>query len=84
MAASYSDSRSVFDARVDACGLPADDATKVKASVSSLRQLAFISSFTPGQADEAPLMESLKQMLGRGTRAFQTRGLSQRGAPLEP
>ena len=65
MAASYSDSRSVFDARVDACGLPADDATKVKASVSSLRQLAFISSFTPGQADEAPLMESLKQRLGR-------------------
>ena len=50
---------------MDACGLPADDATKVKASVSSLRQLAFISSFTPGQADEAPLMESLKQMLGR-------------------
>ena len=65
MAASYSDSRSVFDARVDACGPPADDATKVKASVSSLRQLAFISSFTPGQADEAPLMNSLKQMLGR-------------------
>ena len=49
MAASYSDSRSVFDARVDACGLPADDATKVKTSVSSLRQLAFISSFTPGR-----------------------------------
>ena len=65
MAASYSDSRSVFDARVDACGLPADDATKVKASVSSLRQLAFISSFTPGQSDEAPLMASLKAMLGR-------------------
>ncbi|CAE7864721.1 unnamed protein product, partial [Symbiodinium necroappetens] len=65
MAASYSDSRSVFDARVDACGLPAEDAAKVKASVGSLRQLAFISSFTPGQANEAPLMESLKTMLNR-------------------
>ncbi|CAE7308627.1 unnamed protein product, partial [Symbiodinium pilosum] len=66
MAASYSDSQSVFQARVDASGLPKDDATKVKSSVSSLRQLAFISSFTPGQADEAPLMAALKSMLGRG------------------
>ncbi|CAE7207103.1 GIP [Symbiodinium sp. CCMP2592] len=65
MAASYSDSRSVFDARVDACGLPREDAAKVKAAVGSLRQLAFISSFTPGQADEAPLMAALKSMLGR-------------------
>ncbi|CAE7465617.1 NaCP60E [Symbiodinium sp. CCMP2592] len=65
MAASYSDSRSVFDARVDACGLPKEDAAKVKAAVGSLRQLAFISSFTPGQADEAPLMAALKSMLGR-------------------
>ena len=65
MAASYSDSQSVFQARVDASGLPAADATKVKSSVSSLRQLAFISSFTPGQSDEAPLMAALKSMLGR-------------------
>ncbi|CAE7242070.1 unnamed protein product [Symbiodinium sp. CCMP2592] len=65
MAASYSDSRSVFDARVDACGLPREDAVKVKAAVGSLRQLAFISSFTPGQADEAPLMAALKSMLSR-------------------
>ena len=50
---------------MDASGLPKDDATKVKNSVSSLRQLAFISSFTPGQSDEAPLMAALKSMLGR-------------------
>ncbi|CAE7236545.1 unnamed protein product [Symbiodinium sp. CCMP2592] len=50
---------------VDACGLPKEDAAKVKAAVGSLRQLAFISSFTPGQADEAPLMAALKSMLGR-------------------
>ncbi|CAE7739579.1 unnamed protein product [Symbiodinium sp. CCMP2592] len=37
----------------------------VKAAVGSLRQLAFISSFTPGQADEAPLMAALKSMLSR-------------------
>ncbi|CAE6964726.1 SLC24A2 [Symbiodinium natans] len=65
MAASYSDSQSVFNARVDASGLTKEDATKIKAAVSSLRQLAFISSFTPGQADESPLMAALKLMLGR-------------------
>ena len=65
MAASYSDSQSVFNARVDASGLPKDDATKVKNAVSSLRQLAFISSFTPGQSDETPLMAALKTMLSR-------------------
>ena len=46
-------------------GLPKEDADKVKGSVSSLRQLAFISSFTPGQSDEAPLMAALKSMVGR-------------------
>ena len=66
MASSYSDSQSVFNARVDASGLPKDDAAKVKSAVSSLRQLAFISSFTPGQSDEAPLMAALKTMLSRG------------------
>ncbi|CAE7678807.1 unnamed protein product [Symbiodinium sp. CCMP2592] len=33
--------------------------------VKSLKQLAFVSSFAPGAADEGPLIEALKAMLGK-------------------
>ena len=37
-----------------------------KAQVKSLKQLAFASSYTPGMADETPLMNVLQSMVGAG------------------
>ena len=54
-ASSYGESSSVFEARLQASGIPEDDAKKIKTQISTLKQLAFVSSFTPAQADEKPL-----------------------------
>ena len=64
-ASSYGESTSVFEARLQASGIPDEDAKKIKTHISSLKQLAFVSSFTPAQADEKPLMDELEAMLGR-------------------
>ena len=64
-ASSYGESTSVFEARLQASGIPDEDAKKIKAHISTLKQLAFVSSFTPAQADEKPLMDELEAMLGR-------------------
>ena len=37
--------------------------TKIVAQVKSLKQLAFASSYTPGVADETPLMNVLQSMV---------------------
>ena len=64
-ASSYGESTSVFEARLQASGIPEDDAKKIKLQISTMKQLAFVSSFTPAQADEKPLMDELEAMLGR-------------------
>ena len=63
--ASYSESASVFSARVTASGLSEADATALCAEVSNLKQLAFISSYPPGQSDEKPLMDVFAKVLKR-------------------
>ena len=53
-------------ARLAKAGFDAGDGTKIVAQVKSLKQLAFASSYTPGMADETPLMNVLQSMLGAG------------------
>ena len=81
-AASYSESSSVFNARLDASAMPANDAAKIKAPVSSLRQLASVPSFTPGQSDEKPLIQRDPQAsfraLYRESKAIVTSEMEQR------
>ena len=63
--ASYSESESVFTARVKASGLSDGDAAALISEVKNLKQLAFISSYAPGQSDEKPLMDVLENVLKR-------------------
>ena len=56
-ASAYSESQPVLEA---------GDVTRIVAQVKSLKQLAFASSYTPGMADETPLMNVLQSMLGAG------------------
>ena len=63
--ATYSESESVFVSRVKASGLTEADAALLCGEVKNLKQLAFISSYAPGQSDEKPLMEVLERILGR-------------------
>ena len=63
--ANYSESQSVLNARLSAVGFSAEDIQKISPEVGNLRRLAFISSFTPGQTDEEPLMKVLKDILKR-------------------
>ena len=63
--APYSESASVFSARVTASGLFEADATALCAEVSNLKQLAFMSSYTPGWSDEKPLMDVFAKVLKR-------------------
>ena len=63
--AAYSVSVSVFKSRVEGSGLSDEDVSKVLTKISSLRQLAFISSYSPGQPDEKPLMDVLEEVIGR-------------------
>ncbi|CAE7418143.1 unnamed protein product, partial [Symbiodinium sp. CCMP2456] len=65
MAVSYSESASVFEARVKGSGLAAADGEKLLAKIKNLKQLAFISSYAPGQQDESPLMTELEGILSR-------------------
>lgn len=65
MAVSYSESTSVFEARVKGSGLAAADGEKLLAKIKNLKQLAFISSYAPGQQDESPLMTELEGILSR-------------------
>ena len=63
--ANYSESKSVLQSRLIAVGFAESDVTAILGEVGNLRRLAFISSFTPGQADEAPLMQVLSELLQR-------------------
>ena len=63
--ANYSESKSVLQSRLTAVGFAESDVTAILGEVGNLRRLAFISSFTPGQADEAPLMQVLSEFLKR-------------------
>ncbi|CAE7929686.1 unnamed protein product, partial [Symbiodinium necroappetens] len=63
--ANYSESLSVLNARLSAVGFSTEDIQKISPEVGNLRRLAFISSFTPGQTDEEPLMKVLKDILKR-------------------
>ncbi|CAE7311815.1 unnamed protein product, partial [Symbiodinium sp. CCMP2592] len=69
MAASYSESEAVFSDKVRTSGLSAADQTNVLAGLKNLKQLAFVSSFTPGQADEKPLIAALDALVKRDTSA---------------
>ena len=63
--ANYSESKSVLQSRLGAVGFSDGDIQAILPEVGNLRRLAFISSFTPGQTDEGPLMEVLKEILKR-------------------
>ena len=52
MASSYSESEAVFNDKVRTSGLTAADQANVLAGLKNLKQLAFVSSYTPGQSDE--------------------------------
>ena len=64
MAASCSESLPVLRAGSERAGFVEADRNKIEAAVKSLKQLAFVSSFTPGATDEAPLIRALEDMLG--------------------
>ncbi|CAE7679226.1 rad50 [Symbiodinium sp. CCMP2592] len=63
--ANYSESQSVLQSRLSVVGFAEGDVLKILPEVGNLRRLAFISSFTPGQTDEEPLMRVLKDTLKR-------------------
>ncbi|CAE7218152.1 unnamed protein product [Symbiodinium sp. CCMP2592] len=63
--ANYSESQSVLQSRLSVVGFADGDVLKILPEVGNLRRLAFISSFTPGQTDEEPLMRVLKDILKR-------------------
>ncbi|CAE6967752.1 unnamed protein product [Symbiodinium sp. CCMP2592] len=63
--ANYSESQSVLQSRLSVVGFAEADVQKILPEVGNLRRLAFISSFTPGQTDEEPLMQVLKDILKR-------------------
>ncbi|CAE7505752.1 unnamed protein product [Symbiodinium sp. CCMP2592] len=63
--ANYFESQSVLQSRLSVVGFAEDDVQKILPEVGNLRRLAFISSFTPGQTDEGPLMQVLKDILKR-------------------
>ncbi|CAE7389065.1 unnamed protein product [Symbiodinium sp. CCMP2592] len=63
--ANYSESQSVLQSRLSVVGFAEGDVLKILPEVGNLRRLAFISSFTPGQTDEEPLMRVLKDILKR-------------------
>lgn len=69
MAASYSESEAVFSDKVRTSGLSADDQKNLLAGLKNLKQLAFVSSYTPGQADEKPLIAAFDALVKRETSA---------------
>ena len=62
--ATSSESEPVLESRLLHAGFPQADVDKSKVHVKSLRQLPFVSSYTPGSSDETPLMAVLDAMLG--------------------
>ena len=62
--ARYSESEAVFKSRLKSAGFVEGEITKISAGVSTLRELAFVSSFAPGASDDAPLIAQLKALLG--------------------
>ena len=67
MASSYSESEAVFNDKVRTSGLTAADQTNVLAGLKNLKQLAFVSSYTPGQSDEGPLIVAFDALVKRDT-----------------
>ena len=67
MASSYSESEAVFNDKVRTSGLTATDQTNVLAGLKNLKQLAFVSSYTPGQSDEGPLIVAFDALVKRDT-----------------
>ena len=67
MASSYSESEAVFNDKVRTSGLTATDQTNVLAGLKNLKQLAFVSSYTPGQSDEGPLIAAFDALVKRDT-----------------
>lgn len=65
MAASYSDSEAVFTKRVESSGLSKEDSANLLSGLRTLKQLAFVSSYTPGQADEKPLLDAFAKLIKR-------------------
>jgi len=64
--ASFIESQPVFESRLKASGLTTAIYDKFKAQdIVSLSQLAFISSYTPGGADEAPLIAVFEKVIER-------------------
>ncbi|CAE7732569.1 unnamed protein product [Symbiodinium sp. CCMP2592] len=59
----------VFSDKVRTSGLSAADQSNVLAGLKNLKQLAFVSSYTPGQADEKPLITALDALVKRDTSA---------------
>ena len=66
MAASYSDSEAVFKRRVETSGLSDEDVANLLSGLKTLK-LAFVSSYTPGQADEGPLLAAFSKVVKRDT-----------------
>ncbi|CAE7298427.1 unnamed protein product [Symbiodinium sp. CCMP2592] len=65
MASAYSESEPVLVSRLSKAGFEQAERDLILKHVKSLKQLAFVSSFAPGAADEGPLIEALKTMLGK-------------------
>ena len=64
--ASFVESQPVCESRVKAVGLSEDVLKKfLDQHIVTLSQLAFISSYTPGSADETALIEVFEKLLGR-------------------
>ena len=64
--ASFIESQPVFESRLKASGLTTAIYDEFKAqNIVSLSQLAFISSYTPGGADEAPLIAVFEKVIDR-------------------
>ncbi|CAE7265821.1 unnamed protein product, partial [Symbiodinium sp. CCMP2456] len=59
----------VFKKRVESSGLSKEDATNLLSGLRTLKQLAFVSSYTPGQADEKPLLDAFTKLVKRDTGA---------------
>ena len=61
--AAYSESTPVLKDRLKRAGFEDAQVETIASSVKTLKNLAFISSYSPGQADDAPLMEVLSSLL---------------------
>ncbi len=66
VAGSYSESAPVLKDRLKRAGFNDSEVEKISSQVRNLKQLAFVSSYAPGQSDEAPLMQALKDALADG------------------